>query len=132
MFIKILEPEHPLWQRVLLMEIFRGVCGDSTLLRSIYRWYDRAEHSTNVFQDMINAFGKLAAERPQALGVGVNSTIGHVHQSRESLDISGIGGMGGDVGGLSIANSTMKVQWYVSPSLFTLRDSSHVNNHFAT
>jgi len=113
MFIKVLEPENPLWQRVLLMEIFRGVCADSALLRSIYSWYDRMEHSTNVFQDMINAFGKLAAERPQAVGVGVNPMIGHVHQGRDSLDIGGIGGIGTDVGGLSVATSTMKVQWYV-------------------
>ncbi|CAG8582962.1 10442_t:CDS:2, partial [Gigaspora rosea] len=77
-------------------------------LRSIYRWYDGQGHSTNVFRDMINGFGKLAAEKPQL--------IGHLHQGRESMDMSGMAGvvMGGvgqvDSPGLSIANSVMKIQ----------------------
>ncbi|RUS25364.1 guanine nucleotide exchange factor in Golgi transport N-terminal-domain-containing protein, partial [Jimgerdemannia flammicorona] len=89
MFVKILEPENPLWQRVLSMEIFRGVCGDPLLLRSIFAWYDRQDRSTNVFRDMISAFGKLAAERPQLVG----ATQG----GRESLDY-GTGGPGGTQG----------------------------------
>ncbi|RUP49611.1 guanine nucleotide exchange factor in Golgi transport N-terminal-domain-containing protein, partial [Jimgerdemannia flammicorona] len=112
MFVKILEPENPLWQRVLSMEIFRGVCGDPLLLRSIFAWYDRQDRSTNVFRDMISAFGKLAAERPQLVG----ATQG----GRESLDY-GTGGPGGTQGyyqhyagagepGLSVNASTMKIQ----------------------
>ncbi|ORX54448.1 hypothetical protein DM01DRAFT_1035596 [Hesseltinella vesiculosa] len=69
MFVKILEPENPLWQRVLAMEIFRGVCGNPRLLRDIFDWYDAAESSsTHIFHDMITAFGRLATERPQLLG----------------------------------------------------------------
>lgn len=108
MFVKILEPDNVYWQRVISMEIFRGICSDSTLLRSIYRWYDGQGHSTNVFRDMINGFGKLAAEKPQL--------IGHLHQGRESMDMSGMAGvvMGGvgqvDSPGLSVANSVMKIQ----------------------
>ncbi|RIA83990.1 hypothetical protein C1645_880206 [Glomus cerebriforme] len=115
MFIKILEPDNPLWQRVISMEIFRSICNDEALLRNIYRLYDKQGHSTNVFREMINAFGKLAAEKPQLLGVGSHSLIGHLHQGRESLEISGMAGvMGGagqiDVPGLSTLTSIMKVK----------------------
>jgi hypothetical protein len=118
MFIKILEPDNPLWQRVISMEIFRGICDDQALLRSIYRLYDKQGHSTNVFREMVNAFGKLAAEKPQLLGVGSHSLIGHLHQGRESLELSGMAGVIGgsgqtDVPGLTASNSVMKINWYV-------------------
>ncbi|CAB4394110.1 unnamed protein product [Rhizophagus irregularis] len=114
MFIKILEPDNPLWQRVISMEIFRGICDDQALLRSIYRLYDKQGHSTNVFREMVNAFGKLAAEKPQLLGVGSHSLIGHLHQGRESLELSGMAGVIGgsgqtDVPGLTASNSMMKI-----------------------
>ncbi|CAG8622872.1 14264_t:CDS:2, partial [Ambispora leptoticha] len=101
MFIKILEPENPLWQRVIAMEIFRGVCGgDGVFLRSIYRWYDRQDNSTNVFRDMINVFGRLAAEKPQV--VGVSSVVGQIHhQSLENSDVTGVNSLGADAPGLS-------------------------------
>jgi len=112
MFIKILEPDNPLWQRVISMEIFRGICEDQALLRSTYRLYDKQGHSTNIFREMINAFGKLAAEKPQLLGVG------HLHQGRDSLELSGMAGVIGgagqiDVPGLTTSTSIMKVKWYV-------------------
>ena len=104
-----------MWQRVISMEIFHGICVDQALLRSIYRWYDKQGHSTNIFRDMINAFGKLAAEKPQLLGVGSH---GHLHQGRESLELSGMAGVIGgagqnDVPGLTAPNSIMKIRWYV-------------------
>ncbi|CAG8443203.1 6201_t:CDS:10 [Funneliformis caledonium] len=114
MFIKILEPDNPLWQRVISMEIFRGICVDQALLRSIYRSYDKQGHSTNVFREMINAFGKLAAEKPQLLGVGSHSLAGHLHQGRESLEMAGVMGGAGqvDIPGLTISTSIMKVQCF--------------------
>lgn len=113
MFVKILEPENSLWQRVLSMEIFRGVCGDPVLLRSIYSWYDKRGSGTHVFRDMISGFGKLAAEKPHVVG----ATQG----GRESLDY-GPGGGGGQQGhyqhyavagepGLSVTSSTIRIQW---------------------
>ena len=117
-FIKVLESDNPLWQRVLSMEIFRGVCGDALLLRFIYRWYDRQESSTDVFKDMITAFNRLATENPQA--VGATTTYGHLvtdnldHGTRAgSVAVSGAGGEGREPG-LSVVGSTMKIQWCVS------------------
>jgi hypothetical protein len=118
MFVKILEPENPLWLRVLAMEIFRGVCSDPVLTSSIYSWYDRQNSSTNVFRDMITGFGRLATEKPQSIGANQGG--------RDSLDY-GSGGIQGGGGyssysnqnsfsstsdsSLSTANSTMRIQW---------------------
>lgn len=117
MFVKILEPESPLWQRVLAMEIFRGVCGDPSLLRSLYQWYDCQDSSTDVFRDMITGFGRLATEKPQLIG----ATQG----GRDSMDHgSGSGNYTAHHAGttsfssgeqtspnLSTAGSTMRIQW---------------------
>ncbi|KAI8636873.1 hypothetical protein BD408DRAFT_396694 [Parasitella parasitica] len=125
MFVKILEPENPLWLRVLTMEIFRGVCSDAHLTSSIYKWYDGQNNSsTNVFRDMITGFGRLATEKPQSIGANQGG--------RDSLDYSGGAGGGGGGGGsgsgathystqssfassgldnsLSSSNSTMRIQ----------------------
>lgn len=122
MFVKILEPENPLWLRVLAMEIFKGVCSDAQLTSSIYKWYDGQNNSsTNVFRDMITGFGRLATEKPQSIGAGQGG--------RDSFDYSGANGGGGSgttgyhlsghanqssssgaESGLSTANSTMRIQ----------------------
>ncbi|KAI8354550.1 guanine nucleotide exchange factor in Golgi transport N-terminal-domain-containing protein [Choanephora cucurbitarum] len=78
MFVKILEPENPIWHRVLAMEIFKGICSDAALTSSIYKWYDGQGSSTNVFRDMITAFGRLATEKPQSIGASQGG--------RDSLD----------------------------------------------
>jgi hypothetical protein len=115
MFVKILEPENPLWQRVLVMEIFKSICGDAGLTRSIYKWYDSQGSSTHIFQDMITALGRLATEKPQSIG----ATQG----GRDSIDY-GSGNTGGysshlnqnvssGSDSLSALSSTMRIQWYV-------------------
>ncbi|CAO3630367.1 unnamed protein product [Mucor hiemalis] len=112
MFVKILEPENPLWLRVLAMEVFKGVCNDPVLMSSIYNWYDRQSSSTNIFRDMITGFGRLATEKPQSIG----ATQG----GRESIDY-GTGGAGSHTShsiqnssatsdSLSTASSTMRIQ----------------------
>jgi hypothetical protein len=111
MFVKVLEPDHPLWQRVLAMEIFRGVCADPVLIRNIYNWYDKQTSSTDIFQDMITGFGRLAAEKPQSLGVSQGG--------RESLDSSPASYLLHSASqsqtiaepGLSASVSTMRIQW---------------------
>ncbi|KAI9277773.1 hypothetical protein BY458DRAFT_504032 [Sporodiniella umbellata] len=83
MFVKILEPENPLWLRVLAMEVFNSVCYNAALTRSIYEWYDKTDTATNIFQGMITGFGRLGTEKPHSVGV---------HQSgRDSMDGSATG-----------------------------------------
>jgi hypothetical protein len=113
MFVKILEPENPLWLRVLAMEVFKGVCNDATLTSSIYKWYDGQNSSTNVFRDMITGFGRLATEKPQSIGANQGG--------RESLDYgSSNAGYGSSYSNqnasaasdsLSTTSCTMRIQW---------------------
>ncbi|KAG0043279.1 hypothetical protein BGZ83_011637 [Gryganskiella cystojenkinii] len=109
MLIKLLEPEgNILWQRVLAMEIFRGICGDNSLMRRIYRSYDQQGTSTDIFGDMIIAIGRLSTEKPLLIGAGgfaqENAEIARPTNTkdREASD-SG-------VGGLSVTTSTMRIQ----------------------
>ncbi|KAG0214456.1 hypothetical protein BGX33_002091 [Mortierella sp. NVP41] len=109
MLIKLLEPEgNSQWQRVLAMEIFRGICGDNSLMRRIYRAYDQQSTSTDIFGDMIIAIGRLSTEKPLLIGAGSfvqdNSDIAkpsHVND-RDASESS--------VGGLSVSTSTMRIQ----------------------
>ncbi|GJJ78482.1 hypothetical protein EMPS_10841 [Entomortierella parvispora] len=109
MLIKLLEPEgNILWQRVLAMEIFRGICGDNSLMRRIYRAYDQQGTSTDIFADMIIAIGRLSTERPALIGAGgfaqESTDIARpTHTKEREAGDSGIGG-------LSVSTSTMRIQ----------------------
>ena len=110
MLIKLLEPEgNILWQRVLAMEIFRGICGDNSLMRRIYRAYDQQGTSTDIFGDMIIAIGRLSTEKPLLIGAGgfaqENAEIARPTNTKERE--AGDSG----VGGLSVSTSTMRIQW---------------------
>ncbi|KAF9434872.1 hypothetical protein BGZ76_007272, partial [Entomortierella beljakovae] len=109
MLIKLLEPEgNILWQRVLAMEIFRGICGDNALMRRIYKSYDQQRAGTDIFGGMIIAIGRLSTEKPLLIGAG-----GFIQDGSETTRPSAANerepGDGG-VGGLSIAASTMRIQ----------------------
>ncbi|CAG8704246.1 2805_t:CDS:10, partial [Dentiscutata erythropus] len=103
MLVKFLEPNYPLWQRVISMEVFHGICTDGALLRTIYFYFDKQNHSTNVYKEMINAFGRLATERPYAFGKNSNFLNGHSYQFIEDDGQK-------DIGSLNIACSIMKIK----------------------
>ncbi|ORX90356.1 hypothetical protein K493DRAFT_409906 [Basidiobolus meristosporus CBS 931.73] len=103
MFVKMLGQENPLWQRILSMEVFRGICLDNALVRSIYRHYDRKK-STHVFHDIVNAIGHLAIENPSVVGTGGGGSSGLPagdggHASGATSDTK-----------LSVVTSIMKIQ----------------------
>ncbi|RKO89543.1 hypothetical protein BDK51DRAFT_35408, partial [Blyttiomyces helicus] len=103
MFCKLLEPDHaPLWQRVLVMEVFKSLCGDGSLLRSIYRSYDAKEHSTKVFQEMISGFGRIIVSERSALTMSPLAAA--------SLDTTGSGAGPSDLFALTVAGAMVKVQ----------------------
>ncbi|KAG0005765.1 hypothetical protein BGZ65_010239, partial [Modicella reniformis] len=109
MLIKLLEPEgNILWQRVLAMEIFRGICGDNALMRRIYRAYDQQGTSTDVFGDMIIAIGRLSTEKPQLIGAG--SFVQDISEMTRPSSVNDRDTGESGVGGLSIATSTMRIQ----------------------
>ncbi|KAJ1964677.1 Endocytosis and vacuole integrity protein, partial [Dispira parvispora] len=78
MLIRLLEPDQPLWQRVLAMEVFREMSKDGELLRFLYREYDRREKAKPVFQDLIATIGRIATEKPASLGLATGSAASFV------------------------------------------------------
>ncbi|KAG9321660.1 hypothetical protein KVV02_007459 [Mortierella alpina] len=109
MLIKLLEPEHSiLWQRVLAMEIFRGICGDNALMRRIYRAYDQQGTSTDIFGDMIIAIGRLSTEKPLLIGAG--TLVQDNSDTARQPNVGERDGPDSNIGGLSIATSTMRIQ----------------------
>ncbi|KAK3844406.1 MAG: hypothetical protein J3R72DRAFT_382422 [Linnemannia gamsii] len=109
MLIKLLEPEgNSQWQRVLAMEIFRGICGDNSLMRRIYRAYDQQGTSTDIFGDMIIAIGRLSTEKPLLIGAG--SFVQDNSEITKPSHVNERDGSENAVGSLSVSTSTMRIQ----------------------
>ncbi|OZJ05240.1 hypothetical protein BZG36_02292 [Bifiguratus adelaidae] len=107
LLIKTIESDHPIWHRVLAMEVFRSLCTDPAFLCHTYRSYDMSEGSVNVFSDMVNAFGKVAAENPHLLVASTNR--------RDSMSESGPGASfysftHGTDGGFGLSNQLSSVR----------------------
>ncbi|XP_075525556.1 mon2 homolog, regulator of endosome-to-Golgi trafficking isoform X1 [Dermacentor variabilis] len=55
--VKFLDHEKPNWQRTLALEVLHKLCSQPELLKSFCESYDMKDHSTKIFQDMVNALG---------------------------------------------------------------------------
>ncbi|CAH2060554.1 unnamed protein product, partial [Iphiclides podalirius] len=55
--IKFLDPDKPLWQRALALEVLHKMTIQPHLLRAFCECYDMRPHATNIFQDIVNALG---------------------------------------------------------------------------
>ncbi|XP_037876961.2 protein MON2 homolog isoform X1 [Bombyx mori] len=55
--IKFLDPDKPLWQRALALEVLHKMTIQPKLLKSFCDCYDMKPHATNIFQDIVNALG---------------------------------------------------------------------------
>ncbi|KAG6844369.1 hypothetical protein H0H87_007445 [Tephrocybe sp. NHM501043] len=124
-------PHHarPLWMKVLAMEIMRGLCSDAELMRNVWDRYDAQDSGAKVFASLVTALKRLITEKPVLLGVctqiaGLGVTAEQTG-STYSLDmggmagrvataasatVSGVVGMMGSSGGLSLHGSAMKLQ----------------------
>ncbi|KAJ7659408.1 guanine nucleotide exchange factor in Golgi transport N-terminal-domain-containing protein [Mycena rosella] len=124
------QPPRPQWMRVLAMEIMRGLCSDAELMRNVWARYDAHHSGSNVFSLLITALKRLVTEKPallgvstQMFGVGVQpdgaSSSGYgldvggmagIVATAASATVSGVVGMMGTSGGLSLQGSAMKLQ----------------------
>ncbi|TFK71822.1 hypothetical protein BDN72DRAFT_409999 [Pluteus cervinus] len=124
--------QRPPWMRVLAMEVMRGLCTDAELVRNFWDRYDAQEDGSKVFTSLITALKRLITEKPALLGVcaqmqgvGVQSSFDHGSTAGYGLDVggmagrvataasatvSGVVGMMGSSGGLSLQGSSMKLQ----------------------
>ncbi|KPJ19291.1 Protein MON2-like [Papilio machaon] len=55
--IKFLDPDKPLWQRALALEVLHKMTIQPHLLKAFCECYDMKPHATNIFQDIVNALG---------------------------------------------------------------------------
>ncbi|CAH0731493.1 unnamed protein product, partial [Brenthis ino] len=55
--IKFLDPDKPLWQRALALEVLHRITVQPELLKAFCACYDMRPHATNIFQDIVNALG---------------------------------------------------------------------------
>ncbi|OWF34717.1 Protein MON2-like [Mizuhopecten yessoensis] len=57
LLVKFLEPEKPMWQRCLSLEVLHKLSMQPDLVRSFCQSYDMKQHSTKIFRDMVNGLG---------------------------------------------------------------------------
>lgn len=120
--------------RLICLYYLYRLCTDAELIRNVWERYDAQESGSNVFTSLITALKRLITEKPallgvgsQMFGVGVPSHVGeNVSSSSSTFDVgavagmvataasatvSGVVGMMGSGGGLSLQGSAMKLQW---------------------
>ncbi|KAK7101826.1 protein MON2 homolog [Littorina saxatilis] len=57
LLVKFLEPEKPMWQRCLALEVLHKLSVQPELIKNFCESYDMKQHSTKVFRDIVNALG---------------------------------------------------------------------------
>lgn len=57
LIVKFLDPDKPLWQCSLALEVIHKMTVQPELLASFCRCYDLKDHATNIFQDIIISLG---------------------------------------------------------------------------
>lgn len=57
LIVKFLDPDKPVWQRALALEVLHKMTVQSDLLTSFCNCYDLKPHATNIFQDIVNSLG---------------------------------------------------------------------------
>lgn len=75
LIVKFLDPDKPTWQRSLALEVLHKMTVQPDLLVSFCRCYDLKDHSTKIFQDIINSLGAYVQSlfaSPQMIGGGAN------------------------------------------------------------
>lgn len=90
--VKFLDHEKPNWQRTLALEVLHRTCSQPDLLKSFCESYDMKDHSTKIFQDMVNALGAYV----QALFV--NAPCHHHYHHGGGVGGAVVGGAGGSGG----------------------------------
>ena len=100
----------PYWKRTLAMETVRNFCSHGNNVIEAYAFYDMADGGKSIVQDMMAAFVRLSAEKPNVIGLGQQSTVpvGPVSKSSD-LNQSSVEAAGGVAGVISTALGVAEV-----------------------
>lgn len=108
LMMKFLDPGKPTWQNCMALEVVHKIMVQPELLSFICSTFDMNEHSTKVFQDMINSLGAYVQN--------VMMTPGPPEGDGQQGGGGGSGGVGGSGGGASVGGSGSSVI-YGSPGV---------------
>ena len=88
------------WKRALILEFFRELHSNPTLIRGIYRHYDENEQRKNIIRDHLASLVRLASEKPYIIGLG-QQTLMPARPRDEWADQVALqaGGIVGSIGG---------------------------------
>ena len=135
---RMLEPATLLWKRALCLEVFRGIYGNPTLLRSLYNHFDERDDTKNVMRDNLGIIVRLVAEKPSLIGLGPQSSSA----SRPNDDYGEqaalqVGGIVGSIGATSTVPETegigISMRWSIPRiSYIDLPDKAEAPNVPAT
>ncbi|KAB8527818.1 hypothetical protein FH972_025469 [Carpinus fangiana] len=109
------------WRRALCMEAMRLLFSNSTLLLEIYTLFDENTERRSVIQETLASFVRLAAEKPNLIGIGQQSSY-PASQSASSkaqqeqaavVAAADAGIIGGDFGVSEVNVPGISAQWSV-------------------
>lgn len=87
LIVKFLDPDKPVWQRSLALEVLHKMTVQPDLLKSFCECYDLKDHATNIFQDIVNSLGAYV----QSLFVmAPNTAAGGVVQGQPPALVAGL------------------------------------------
>lgn len=113
-----------MWRRALALEAWRAIYADFGLLRELYSGYDRQEGTIDVVRNNLAKQARLAAERPDVIGLGQHSSVaGEQPGSKDQLseqfamEAGGVGGIitgavnlrSAEAQGISVQSSSIRV-----------------------
>ncbi|KAI8847722.1 hypothetical protein BC829DRAFT_395746 [Chytridium lagenaria] len=103
MFSRLLEPDcAPIWHRVLVLEAFKNLLSSDDLFRSVFVNYDQKEHSSKIYQEILNGFARIVlTEKIQMLFPPLQAAAESPGQGSGSLP---------EAWNVSASGSTIKVQ----------------------
>ncbi|KAI9336199.1 hypothetical protein DFJ73DRAFT_850653 [Zopfochytrium polystomum] len=130
MLTKLLDPETnvPPWQRVLVLEVYRGLCSMDGFIQSIFKTYDLVEGAESsapspvlqrrVFTELVEGIARVAVGEKPGVLLGPNGILATaVPESPVAAAVGGGaqgnssgGGNGGEGYAFSISSASMKMQ----------------------
>lgn len=120
LLIHLLDAESGLlWKRALCLEVFKAICADAELVRTIYTHYDAIEGKRNIIGDLMGSLTRLATERPAIIGLSTHSSVPSTQfpgkdssSEQAALEAGGVAGIiGGAVGSGDLNVPGLSTQW---------------------
>lgn len=106
------------WKRALILELYRELHSNPTLIRGIYRQYDENDQRKNILRDHLASLVRLASEKPNIIGLGQQTSMSARPRDewadQVALQAGGIvGSIGGTISTSEADNSGISTRWSI-------------------